>query len=196
MISQEADRVISAAIRLTQVGFEIPEAARIALAERSRSALRCLAERFVIEEVRKVQRAKALEVEQRAQRPKRGTRAYAKWVETTEEGQGYEQDLQEIDARANRQLVDGINRAIEQYATELKMQWTAELLDSTFALGDGTQVRWGEATIEQHQARRDLFVGNAQANMEGAARHEMAIDQLTKARVATLRELVGEQTAA
>lgn len=55
---------------------------------------------------------------------------------------------------------------------------------------DGTVVLWGDATIEQHQQRRDLFLRNALANTDGAARHEQAIRTLTETGAATLREAV------
>jgi len=71
----------------------------------------------------------------------------------------------------------------------LRIKWTQELLASSFGMPDGTSVTWGEATIEQHQIRAAMFSSNAQANIEGAARHQKAIQDLAESGVPTLGEL-------
>ena len=73
---------------------------------------------------------------------------------------------------------DKINGIVSDYVEELKVEWTAELLASVFALSDGSLVTWGEATVDQHRERVEMFTMNAQANMEGAARHLKAIEHI------------------
>lgn len=79
---------------------------------------------------------------------------------------------------------------LDEFARDLKMEWTTELLTSGFALPDGTLVTWGEATIEQHVVRADMLRGNAIANAEAAARHLHAIETIKGAGAATLGEAV------
>jgi hypothetical protein len=71
-----------------------------------------------------------------------------------------------------------LQEALDTYTREMRMQWTTELLNSTFALPDGTMVSWGEASVEQHLARREMLAANARGNLEAAARHEVAIRRL------------------
>ena len=96
----------------------------------------------------------------------------------------------ERDARNVSKLVDIVSAATAKFAAELRMEWTRELLDSEFALGDGTTVRWGDATMDQHEYRYQLHARNAQAGLEGAARHKEAIDTLNTTGASTLREAV------
>ena len=69
---------------------------------------------------------------------------------------------------------------VDRYTDELKMEWTEELLSSTFALADGSLVSWGSATVDQHEARRDLLLANASGNLSSAARHEAALRLLAE----------------
>lgn len=121
--------------------------------------------------------------------PRKGTKARERWERETEVGREFARLDAEADFR-QIQMVAVMQRALERYVEDLKMQWTAELLDSTFALRDGTVVTWGEATVEQHEDRRQMFLDNAHANMEGAARHEVAVRELRESGAATLREMV------
>lgn len=83
-----------------------------------------------------------------------------------------------------------LRRIIDEYAEALKIEWTADLLASEFALPDGSRTTWGDASIAQHRARVEMFTSNAQANIEGAARHEKAIAELEAAGTPTLADLV------
>lgn len=98
----------------------------------------------------------------------------------------YEQRREEIDRNFHARL----EKAITDYAVEMHMQWTTDLLSSPFALSDGTLITWGEATVEHHRERVEMFQRNAVANMEGAARHEAALRDLTSAGATTLNDLV------
>jgi hypothetical protein len=87
-------------------------------------------------------------------------------------------------------LAPALARILDDYAAALRVDWTAELLASEFAMPDGTRTTWGEATITQHRERVAMFTVNAQANIEGAARHQRAIDELTTSGAATLGDLL------
>lgn len=82
---------------------------------------------------------------------------------------------------------------LSQFAARLKLEWTAELLGSSFALRDGTRVTWGQATRDQHLERVDMFVERAEVNMEGAARHEVAVRALQESGARCLDDLVAAQ---
>lgn len=86
--------------------------------------------------------------------------------------------------------------AIQNWTEHIRMEWTRELLGSDFALRDGTRVTWGAATLEQHTERRAMFADNARANLEGAARHEIAIQELTTSGARNLNAMVRGQRKA
>jgi|ERR1051326_7184523 hypothetical protein len=83
-----------------------------------------------------------------------------------------------------------LQAALDRMVAELKMEWTQELLDSTFALSDGSRVTWGNATVEEHRERARMFTDLAETNLHGAARHKLAIDQLVRAGATCLNEVV------
>lgn len=88
------------------------------------------------------------------------------------------QKTEEECARIEEEHWGRMTEIMQRYSERLKMQWTAELLNSTFALPDGTLVAWGDATVEQHTVRRDMLLANAQGNLRAAARHEAAMNTL------------------
>lgn len=94
----------------------------------------------------------------------------------------------ENDARLWREANAKIDEALRRYASELKVRWTSELLASEFALGDGTNVTWGGATVEQHESRMRMHKSNAIAGVEGYARHAAAIQELRAKDARTLNE--------
>lgn len=98
----------------------------------------------------------------------------------------------EIEARYHQRMA----QIVADFRAECHMEWTAELLASTFALPDGTHIAWGDATLEHHQQRVAMFMANATANLEGAARHEEAIAAIRSAGVSRLYDLGGEAAAA
>lgn len=171
--------------------------------------VRFMAAEFVVGAVARAQRAAALEAERAAERertrqaqeragsspsgriPRKGTAARDDWERNTPEGRAWARAEDEATFRHTMMMHGVIKRALDRYTEEMRIQWTAELLDTSFALRDGTETTWGDATIEQHEARRQMFLDNAHANMEGAARHEIAVRELREAGVTTLREMVG-----
>lgn len=97
-------------------------------------------------------------------------------------------DSEAIDERYANRLTDRLSAILREFKEECRIEWTAELLSSAFALGDGSTVTWGEATIAQHQQRIALLQRNAEGNLQAAARHGAAIDAITFAGASTLNE--------
>lgn len=105
--------------------------------------------------------------------------------------EGYER-INKIRSR----MWDDLARTIEKFKDSVIVEWTTELLNSPISLPDGTETTWGEATIDQHLARQEMFQKNALANVEGAARHAYAAKQLAEANVPTLNTLVKDDNEA
>lgn len=103
--------------------------------------------------------------------------------ETLEESEKRQQEIQD-------RLMSSIQKTVSDFTTAIKLEWTKELLSSTFALPDGTQVTWGSATVEQHEARIAMFEKQAGAAIENAARHRKAIQDIQNMKCNTLEELV------
>jgi hypothetical protein len=103
-------------------------------------------------------------------------------------------ERREAQARNDRERVawwtTTILPMVEEFAQKVRLEVTTELLASTFALGDGTDVTWGEATVEQHRQRIDLLARMAEGTIETAARHQAAIDLIEENGVARLAEVV------
>jgi hypothetical protein len=72
------------------------------------------------------------------------------------------------------------------------VQARKEMAEAFFALGDGTEVRWGEATVEQHRQRIDMLVKMQSGLGVTIARHESAIAEIEAAGVSCLDEVEGE----
>lgn len=58
---------------------------------------------------------------------------------------------------------------------ETRLEVTAELLASRFALGDGRMVTWGEATAAEHEERIELLRSNVIGNLETIVVHQAAL---------------------
>lgn len=174
----------------------------------SRDELEHLASAYLLAQVKMRNRAVTLNVERDSERvpepprptydsePNWGTRAWAAWAEKPENEERAsktlaiqaEKEQWRVNVELGRQRM--LTDILDKYRDELRMEWTSELLNSEFALGDGTTVRWGDATMEQHEYRYQLHARNAQAGLEGAARHREAIATLNVTGAATLREAV------
>jgi hypothetical protein len=83
----------------------------------------------------------------------------------------------------------GLNEIVNEWEQTIRLEVTAELLETVFALGDGQRVTWGDATVDQHQQRIGMLMQNMYANAETAARHQAAVGMIEAAGVATLREV-------
>jgi hypothetical protein len=78
---------------------------------------------------------------------------------------------------------------VEENAAHVRLETTRELLETSFALGDGAETTWGEATVDQHQQRIDLLVKGASGTIETASRHAAAINMIQAAGVGHLNEV-------
>ncbi len=82
-----------------------------------------------------------------------------------------------------------VEALIEEVAEEVRLETTAELLETIFALGDGSKTTWGQATVWQHQQRIQMLAKNAAGIVETAALHSAAISMIETAGVACLAEI-------
>lgn len=82
-----------------------------------------------------------------------------------------------------------VERLIEEVREDTRLEVTAELMETLFALGDGSRVTWGDATIDQHEQRLDMLKGNLSGLAETAGRHARAIEMLKESGAGSLREL-------
>jgi hypothetical protein len=166
-----------------------------------------LAVAYLYGQVKQRRRAHVREIEQSAQRaqtseragaidpePRWGTAAWERWAslpqnhETAERTRERRAEIARRDAEAYSELTRNLNAAMEKFKSELRMQWTAELLAAEFALGDGTVTTWGEATREQHEARMAMHKRNALSGMEGYARHAAALEEMDRTGTTCLRD--------
>src|SRR5690242_5687550 len=158
----------------------------------------------LIEEARRVLREEALKVERSAQvawseeaalvKPRGRVRSVpATWMqadgtvrcptprtakvvsaEAVREELGLPLQASEYEVRS-AQAWRAFNASVREWEDGLEMRWTAELLDTHFALADGTGVTWGSATERDHFERMSMFVDASSNSIEGAARHKAAI---------------------
>lgn len=180
---------------------EIEVAARAAIDAMDDEAIRAGCIEYVSTIVRERRRNAALRAERRAfqsslsrnatdgPRPRKGTHAYREWLAASERNQAYEEEREAAKSRTAGDYLKQMWGVVDEFVSDLRAEWTRDLLDTPFHLVDGTAVTWGEATVEQHQARADMFVEHAQANVEGAARHQKAIADMNAAGVPTLNAL-------
>ncbi|MFI2663193.1 hypothetical protein [Micromonospora carbonacea] len=78
----------------------------------------------------------------------------------------------------------------ETISRDVRLETTRELLASFFALGDGRQVSWGDATVADHRQRIELLVRGMAGTAETAARHAAAIRMIEEAGVSRLGDLL------
>jgi len=163
------------------------EAALIVI-KMSRSLVLMLAKLELLEMANHFQRATTRTIEKASEsRPAR--RKGGAWLrEMSPEAQA---DLERREEEINGRMWTTIADALSDYRENLRMEWTRELLDSFFALPDGTRVAWGKASSDQHAIRIDMLLGNAAGNLETAARHQVAIETLMSNGVSCLNELEG-----
>lgn len=136
------------------------------------------------------------------------TKIYREWVASTDEGQRHEarrlqaaadkaeqdrlfkEDPSEYDRRYGMSaLMTEFSKAIEGIRTKAKLELTAELLGSSFALGDGSRVTWGAATLEDHRQRIELLGRNVEGNLQTIVLHETAAALLRQSSASCLADL-------
>jgi hypothetical protein len=104
--------------------------------------------------------------------------------------------VREVEQESNRRLYKSLGDIVREYTTEVRMEWDAELLELSFAVDhSGHTVTWGAATVDQHQSRIEMLIGNALANTEAAGRHQVAIDDIERAGAVCLSDVVGSKAA-
>lgn len=81
----------------------------------------------------------------------------------------------------------------QNYESDLKVKFTAELLASQFSLGKGVKVTWGNATIAEHEIRMELLSKHIQGTGETYALHADAVSQLKENGATCLNELTQEE---
>lgn len=96
----------------------------------------------------------------------------------------------EIEGVHMSEFLSKMSQLTNEYAAALKMEWTKELLASTFALGDGTVVTWGQATISQHEQRSAMLTTMAMGTLGTSAKHIAAINTLKQLGVNNLDEML------
>ena len=50
---------------------------------------------------------------------------------------------------------------------------------------------WGTATVDQHQERIDIYLGNVYGNAEGAAMHMKALTEMARRKASCLNNSLG-----
>jgi hypothetical protein len=89
-----------------------------------------------------------------------------------------------------------VRELIDEVAGETRLETTRELLSTIFALGDGSQVTWGDATAEQHEQRIEMLTRNAVGVVETAARHAAAVRMIRESGATCLAQIEGVAPAA
>lgn len=82
-----------------------------------------------------------------------------------------------------------VTEAIEERGYGAAMRFTTAFKNTYFALGNGTKITWGEATIEHHDKRIHMMKGKATSIMEDVILHEQVKQALIEAGVECLNEL-------
>lgn len=179
-------------------GYQINEVALILAAKLPHEEVVKLAAEALGERARSKRRAEVLRVERKAEvKPERyifeidddiAAGKEVTWEERRRWNESEERrKKQEV---IDQQRHDAFQAAMEEFKREVIVEWTTELLEASIALPDGTLVTWGEATAEQHEARKAMLEHNVFANAEAAARHEQALLLLRETGASNLNEAV------
>lgn len=81
---------------------------------------------------------------------------------------------------------------VDRIKAEARMEWTADLLASTFAVGDGTRVSWAEATVQQHEQRIAFLTRHVEGSLDTLKRHEVAVAEILAAHADTLAGAIAD----
>ena len=110
-----------------------------------------------------------------------------------EEEQRFIEWQRKNEAERSARLLEYQRHMVEEIKKEAIIEWTDKLLSQPIRMPDGTRTTWGEATVEQHRQRLEMFEKNAIANTEGAVRHALALEKLHVAGVTCLNEITKEK---
>jgi hypothetical protein len=180
----------AAADLVAHVTTDLAEATERAVSRLSYADLRHAAGRYLMDQARQQWRTEQAERERQATLQKIQTPEYQR--RTRERHAKVDAERKE---RATK-LWGDIHQAMADYESSIKVKWAEELLDTGFALPDGTLTTWGDATVEQHNSRIRMLNDQARASTENAARHLKAVNTIGEAGAANLREAVRKLTAA
>ena len=162
------------------------------VAEFSRSPVLNMAEMWVMDQLADIQRAVGLDREREAEKL---AGIILKEEEVRRRALPPIKRRRSVEAPPERdywaEMTATVQSALDEYAERKHLEWTQDLLDTAFALGDGRRIRWGAATVEDHKQRVQLLQGNAVGNLQTAARHLVAIRELEQSGVIDLFTLVG-----
>lgn len=138
---------------------------------------------FLVEAAADLRRNRALATERAATVPARASSTREK------ESREYKAELMRVELECRAGLFASISSAVDEFKSRLRLTWTKELLATSFSLPDGQEVTWGEASVEQHQQRVEMFAAQAALNIEGAARHRKAIEAISLLAAKCLNEI-------
>jgi len=92
--------------------------------------------------------------------------------------------------KANERYVQRAAEVVRDIVHTINPGWNAELLESSFSLGDGTTVMWGEATAREHDVYAAMLEGQAAGSLETAALHRAAIRDIQALGVSNLSQVI------
>ena len=174
------------------------EAAREVVASADRETLERLAAEYIVTAIARKHRASSLTIERKSvapvptKKPRRGTRRWNEWITLPENAVEAAREAERVHDESiwEARKMAALSRLVGDYTEKLRAQWTDELLATEFALRDGTFVSWGDATVEQHEERRSMYMEQASLSIDAAARQQAAIDELRASGARCLAELV------
>lgn len=82
-----------------------------------------------------------------------------------------------LDREHVSRVAASVGALLETYKAEVKAEWTAELLASTFGTPDG-RVTWAAATVADHEAHIAMDRQHIEGYARDAALHQLAIEEI------------------
>lgn len=156
--------------------------------------VRAMAIEWLAEQARAFRRGETLSVERAAEvrlMPEMVSRDKQTGWWYSEEGRALKA-RQEAKYEAERIKWDGLAYiTVEKIHKNVILDFNAKLRESKFAMPDGSQVAWGEATVEQHSERIEMLMKNAMGNIDAAQRHRTAIEEILTNGAKCLNDLEG-----
>lgn len=190
----------SKAVRdLLAAGYSSELVPSLVLAASDTSALKWMAERWLRSEVTVAERCTG-----KAQEREASLVAYEEERRRKRNAAGAESRQRSRDEKAAAQAAgytdvsqyreDRITSLFQQVAEQWKpieaaMAFTEAFLDTEFKLGDGTKVRWGDATLDDHLTRITYMTKMIEGHQEDVRLHEQIVALITESGARTLREI-------
>ena len=92
-------------------------------------------------------------------------------------------------ARMTEAILGQLTNVVAEVRLSFRKEWDEDLLLSSFSIGAGVLVTWGEASAEQHNARADYLELFASGSLITAAMHREAASNILARGVETLLEV-------